>query len=196
MHLVQRLYRDVLLPEEINRRVVTAAVPAMRTLPGFLGYTMVDFRSGRLGSYTMFAHQAEAERMAAEVPALIRVTLADLIPLPGELRAGEVLLHHRSTGPAGTMAVRRYAGCTDTPELARRIGTQILPRFAALAGFQGYTLVDEGEGQVTTLSLFATAADLEVAGALVAPLVGLHLPDLLPGPPETMVGRVLSENLA
>jgi hypothetical protein len=196
MHLVQRLYRDVLLPEEINRRVVTAAVPAMRTLPGFLGYTLVDFRGGRLGSYSMFAGKAGAERMAMDVPGLTRGTLRDLIQLPPEVRAGEVVLHRRVAGRAETMVVRHHGGCTDAPELARRIDTLILPRLAALAGFHGYTLVDEGAGRVTSLSLFGTRAELEAAEAVAAPLEALHLAELLPGAAETMVGRVLSDNRA
>lgn len=192
MHLVQRLYRDVLLPEEINRRVVTAAVPAMRTVPGFLAYTLVDFRGGVLGSFTLFADRTGADRMAAAVPALVRGTLADLIPLPPEVRAGEVPLHRRVAGRADAMAVRRHAGCTDVPELARRIDTLILPHLAALPGFHGYTLVDEGQGRVSSLTLFGTRAELEAAHAQVGP----DLAALLPGAPETMVGRVLSDNRA
>ncbi len=192
MHLVQRLYRDVLLPEEINRRVVTAAVPAMRTLPGFMAYTMVDFRGGVLGSYTLFADRTGADRMAAAVPALVRGTLSDLMQQPPEVRAGEVLLHHRGAGRADAMAVRRHAGCTEVPELARRIDSLVLPRLATLAGFQGHALVDEGQGQVALFTLFATRAELEAAHAQVAP----DLAALLPGAPETMVGRVLSDNRA
>jgi hypothetical protein len=46
---------------------------------------------------------------------------------------------------------------------------------------------------VTSLNLFGTVEDSEVANALVAPLVRLHLDGLLPQPPETRVGTVLSD---
>lgn len=193
MHLLQRIYRGVILPQEIDRRAITAALPAMRTVAGFLGYTTVDFGGGVFATFTLYAGREQAETVTAAVPGVIRSSLSDLIPRPPELRQGSVLSSHRTEEQAGVMVMRRYAGCDDAAELDRRIAQLLLPRFAVLPGFQGYSLVDEGGGYVTSLNLFGTAEDAEVLDGLAAPLVRRHLSDLLPLPPETMTGRVLSE---
>lgn len=193
MHLVQRFYRGVMLPAEIDRRAVTAVVPALRTQPGFMGYTTVDFGAGLFGTFTMHTDRAQSDEASAAVPGVIRSSLADLIPHLPVQRGGEVLQHHRSGGRATVMVVRHYDRCADAAELGRRVAEQILPRFSVLPGLQGYTLVDEGAGRVTSLNLFGTVEDSEVANALVAPLVRLHLDGLLPQPPETRVGTVLSD---
>lgn len=196
MHLVQRLYRGVILPTEIDRRVVTGIVPALRVLPGFLSFTTVDFGGGLFGSFTLYARREEAERVSAAAPGVVRNSLSDLIPGPAALRGGEVLHRLRTTGKASTMVLRRYDGCPDPVELERRIATLLLPRFAALPGLHGYCLVDDGQGRVSSLNLFGTPEDADVLGMLAAPLVQRHLSDLLPLPPETLVGKVLSETLA
>ena len=71
VHLVQRLYRSVILPAEIDRRVVTGIVPALRTLPGFISFTTVDFGGGRFGSFTLYARREEAERVSAAAPSVV-----------------------------------------------------------------------------------------------------------------------------
>lgn len=196
VHLVQRLYRSVILPAEIDRRVVTGIVPALRTLPGFISFTTVDFGGGRFGSFTLYARREEAERVSAAAPSVVRNSLGDLIPGPAELRGGEVLRRMRTAGKASVLVMRRYDGCPDPAELDRRIATQMLPRFAALPGFHGYCLVDDGGGRVSSLNLFGTPEDADMLGVLAGPLVQRHLSDLLPLAPETLVGQVLSETLA
>lgn len=193
MHLAQRLYRGVILPAEIDRRAVTGVVPALKVLPGFVSYTTVDFGAGLFGSFTLYARQEEAERVSAAAPGVVRNSLSDLVPGQAELRSGTVLRRFRTGEKASMLVVRRYDGCADTAELERRISTQLLPRFAGLPGFQGYCLADDGQGRVTSMNLFGTREDAEVLNALAAPLVQRHLSDLLPLPPETLVGQVLSE---
>jgi hypothetical protein len=196
VHLVQRLYRGVILPTEIDRRVVTGIVPALRVLPGFISFSTVDFGGGLFGSFTLYARRDEAERVSAAAPGVVRNSLGDLIPGPAEVRGGTVLHRRRTEGKASVMIVRRYEGCADPAELKRRITAQLLPRFAALPGLHGYCLVDDGQGRVSSLSLFGTPEDADVLGVLAAPLVQRNLSDLLPLPPETLVGQVLSESLA
>lgn len=193
MHLVQRLYQGVIMPMEIDRRVLTGVVPALRIKPGFMGYMTVDFGGGVFASYTAYAEQAQSEEVLTVVPGVVRTSLADLIPRAAEVTGGNVLRHHRGPSTARVMVMRSYDGCPDLVELDRRIATRLLPRFAALPGFHGYMLLDAGRGQVLSLNLFGTPDDAEVLNGLAAPLVRQHLADLLPAPPETRMGRVLSE---
>ncbi len=193
MHLLQRLYRGVVLPIEIDRRAVTGIVPALRTRPGFMGYMTVDFGGGVFASYTAYADKAASEAVLAAVPGVIRSSLSDLMPHAAEVSGGTVLHCHRGPGKAGVLTVRSYAGCSDPAELERRVASQLLPRFVAVPGFQGYLLLDAGQGRVMSLNLFGTLEDAEVLNAMAAPLVQRTLGDLLPSPPETLVGRVLSE---
>lgn len=196
MHLVQRLYRGVILPAEVDRRAVTGIVPALRILPGFISYTTVDFGSGLFASFTLYAGRVEADRVSAAAPGVVRNSLSDLIPGEAELRSGDVLHRQRTADRASIMVLRRYGGCPDPAELSRRIATQMLPRFAGLQGFNGYILSDDGAGRVSSVNLFGTPEDAEFMGMMAGPLVQRLLPDLLPLPPETLVGRVLSESLA
>lgn len=193
MHLLQRLYRGVVLPIEIDRRAMTGVVPALRTRPGFMGFITVDFGAEVFATFTAYADKADSEAVLAAVPGVIQRSLSDLIPRPAEVSGGDVLLRHRADGRAEVLVVRRYSACADAAELAQRVGTQLLPRFTALPGFKGYMLVDAGQGEVLSLNLFGTAGDADVLNTLAAPLVRQHLADLLPMPPQTLVGQVLSD---
>lgn len=187
------MYRGVILPIEVDRRVVTGLLPAMRTLLGFTGYTTVDFERGRFGTFTEFRDRAAAEVVCSATPGAIRAMVADLIPAPPDASIATVLYSSRLEGHAGYLVHRAYSGCRDVGELARRVNGNPPPIIAATPGLRGFTLMDMGDGKVVSLNLFDVMGNAETAHDHVGALVAPHAADLLPLRPEVMVGRVLSE---
>ena len=79
--------------DEITRRVENGFVPLIRHVPGFVDYYLVDAGNGTVVSLTVYEDRAgeeESIRLAAE---FVREQLADLIPNPPEVMAGEVRIH-------------------------------------------------------------------------------------------------------
>ena len=193
MFIAQRMYRDVLLPVEVDRRVVTGLLPAMRSLLGFTGYTTVDFERGRFGTFTEYRDRAAAEVVCSATPGVIRSIVADLIPAPPVFSIGTVLCRERREGHAGYLVHRTYAGVGDAGELAGRMSERLPAAMAAAPGLLGCTLMDMGDGHAVWLSLFDTYGHAECGHAPMDAIVRQHLADLLPHPPETLTGKVLSE---
>jgi hypothetical protein len=54
------------------------------------------------------------------------------------------------------LTVRRYAGVTDSKEAARQVQEGFIPLINKLAGFISYYWVDEGDGVMVSVSVFAT----------------------------------------
>lgn len=187
------MYRGVILPIEVDRRVVTGLLPAMRTLLGFTGYTTVDFERGRFGSFTEYRDRAAAEVACSASPGAIRAMVADLIPTPPDSSLASVLYASRLEGHAGYLVHRAYSGCRDVGELARRVNEGPPPGSAAAPGLRGFTLMNMGDGKVVSLTLFDVMGNAETAHDHVEALVDPDAADLLPQRPEVMVGRVLSE---
>lgn len=90
------------------------------------------------------------------------------------------------------MAIRRYEGCPDARELDRRIRVTVMPLVRVVPGMLSYSVVDFGGGRVATVSVYDSWEHAEGSTAEVAALVKAHLADLLPGPPEVMVGEVVA----
>lgn len=195
MFIAIRVYRGTSNPEEINRRIVACLVPVLRRMPGFRNYTTVDLSGGTICSVSLFDSRAEADAATAEARGIVQATLTDLVPNPPEVRMGVVMSSVRGEGGPSHIAIRTYDGCKDAQELDRRIGAHLMPTLRAMPGFRGYTTSDLGGGRVASISLFDSAVNADNANAQVRPLVAAHLADMLPTPPEVLVGRVLSETL-
>lgn len=193
MHVIQRLYRNVLLPVEVDRRAVTGVLPAMRTLPGFHGYLTADMGGGVLCTLVTFTTRAPAEVIAASTPEVVRKVMGDLMPTLPEIRIGAVLAAERAAGRALHLTLRQYDGCPDAAALHRRIGDGPGAALRALPGFRGHALIDFGTGRVTAVSLFDSESHAAQADALVQALVVARLADLLPQPAAVLSGRVLSD---
>lgn len=92
------------------------------------------------------------------------------------------------------ISFRTYEGCRDARELDRRVMEALIPKLRRFDGFHSYSIVDLGNKRVMSISVFDTRAQAEEATMQVRSLVREHLSDLLPNPPEVMIGEVLSES--
>jgi hypothetical protein len=92
------------------------------------------------------------------------------------------------------VSIRRYAGCKDVHEANRRVADNLIPMLRGFPGFQSYSVVDLGRGTVASISVFDTRDDAESATTRVRTIVQEHLADLLPNPPEVMIGELLSKH--
>ena len=76
--------------------------------------------------------------------------------------------------------LRRYEGVDRerTDELTEKVTDSLMPRLSELPGFNGYYLIEAGEGVITSISLFETSAQADES-TRVASGTGLRgdLPD-------------------
>ena len=84
--------------------------------------------------------------------------------------------------------IRRYQGVTDTGEVARRAVTEFAPQLRDAPGFQGYWVVDAGNGVLATISVFESEEAAEESTAAAATWVQENLAQLVPNPPQVTKG--------
>jgi len=84
--------------------------------------------------------------------------------------------------------IRRYEGAGDSAEVARRAVEEFGPMLRDRPGFQGYYVVDAGDGVLATISVFETEeAAIETTSAAAA-WVRENLPELAANPPQVTAG--------
>jgi hypothetical protein len=94
--------------------------------------------------------------------------------------------------------VRRYEGIDTkrTDELAQKVSTSLTPRLSKLPGFSGYFLVEAGNGVMSSINFFDTAAHAEESSRLVAEwLREEKLETLVPNEPKITGGEVIVHEL-
>jgi hypothetical protein len=90
--------------------------------------------------------------------------------------------------------VRRYEGVDQsrTDELTKRVNETLLPRLSKLPGFEGYYLIEAGEGVMSSIGLFDTSAHADESTRVVATWVREEkLETALPNPPKITDGEVI-----
>lgn len=90
---------------------------------------------------------------------------------------------------------RRYEGIDQSriEELSRKVNDGLIPRLSKLPGFEGYFLVEAGDGVVKSISLFDTASHAEDSTRVAAEWTKEEkLEELVPNPPKVMTRRVLA----
>ena len=90
------------------------------------------------------------------------------------------------------LTVRRYDSVTDSKEAARRIQEEFIPRISKIPGFISYYWVDEGDGVMVSVSVYATREAEEESNRLAADFVKQHIAPLLPKPPQITAGQVVA----
>jgi hypothetical protein len=84
--------------------------------------------------------------------------------------------------------IRRYEGAGNSAEVARRAVEEFGPMLRDRPGFQGYYVVDAGDGVLATISVFETEeAAIETTSAAAA-WVRENLPELAANPPQVTAG--------
>jgi hypothetical protein len=90
--------------------------------------------------------------------------------------------------------VGRYEGVDQsrTDELTKKVDETLLPRLSKLPGFEGYYLIEAGNGVMSSIGLFDTSAQAYESTRVAADWVREEkLETALPNPPEISGGEVI-----
>jgi hypothetical protein len=90
--------------------------------------------------------------------------------------------------------VRRYEGVDQsrTEELTKKVGETLLPSLSKLPGFEGYYLIEAGNGVMSSIGFFDTSANADESTRVAANWVrDEKLETALPNPPKITGGEVI-----
>jgi hypothetical protein len=90
--------------------------------------------------------------------------------------------------------VRRYESVDQsrTGELVKKVDDVLAPRLSKLPGFSGYHLLDAGNGVITSIGFFETAAQADESSRVAANWVREEKLDMaLPNAPKITSGEVV-----
>ena len=91
--------------------------------------------------------------------------------------------------------VRRYEGVDEsrTDELTKKVDETLLPRLSKLPGFEGYYLIEAGNGVMSSIGIFETPAQGDESTRVVAGWVrDEKLESALPNPPKLTSGEIIA----
>jgi hypothetical protein len=91
--------------------------------------------------------------------------------------------------------IRRYDGVdsTRTAELTRRVEETLVPKLRKLPGFEGYFLIDAGNGVFSSLGLFETPEQGKESSNVVATWIrDEKLETMIPNEPKITSGTVVA----
>jgi len=91
--------------------------------------------------------------------------------------------------------LRRYEGVDRerTDELTEKVTDSLMPRLSELPGFNGYYLIEAGEGVITSISLFETSAQADESTRVASEWVReQELETALPHAPKVTSGPVIA----
>lgn len=94
--------------------------------------------------------------------------------------------------------VRRYEGVDEsrTDELTKKLDESLLPRLSKLPGFEGYYLIEAGNGVMSSVNFFDTSTHADESTRVVAEwLREEKLDTVLPNPPKITGGKVIVEEM-
>jgi hypothetical protein len=95
--------------------------------------------------------------------------------------------------------IRRYEGvdAARTEELTRKVGESLLPQLRELDGFNGYYLIEAGNGVLSSFGLFKNPAKADEATKIAASWVKTEgLESALPNAPRITTGKVVAQENA
>jgi hypothetical protein len=90
--------------------------------------------------------------------------------------------------------VRRYEGVDQsrTDELTKKVDQSLLPRLSKLPGFEGYYLIEAGNGVMSSIGIFDTSAHADESTRIAATWVREEkLETALPNEPKITDGEVI-----
>ena len=90
--------------------------------------------------------------------------------------------------------IRRYEGVDQsrTDEMAKKIDESLAPRLSKLPGFEGYYLIEAGNGVMSSIGLFENSAQADESTRVAATWVrDENLETALPNPPTITGGEVM-----
>ena len=89
--------------------------------------------------------------------------------------------------------VRRYEGVDQsrTEELTKKINESLVPRLSKLPGFDGYVLIEAGNGVVTSVGFYDTSEQADESTRVAASwLTDEKLDTVVPNAPKITDGKV------
>jgi hypothetical protein len=92
------------------------------------------------------------------------------------------------------VTIRRYESIDQSrkSELVKKVDETLLPKLTDLPGFNGYSLIDAGNGVMTSVSFFDTAAQADESTRISGSWVREQkLETALPNPPQITTGPVV-----
>ena len=92
------------------------------------------------------------------------------------------------------VTIRRYESIDQSrkSELVKKVDESLLPTLSELPGFNGYSLIDAGDGVMTSVSFFDTAAQADESTRVAASwLREQKLEKALPNAPKLTSGDVV-----
>jgi hypothetical protein len=84
--------------------------------------------------------------------------------------------------------IRRYEGVEDTAEVARRAVEEFGPQLRDEAGFQGYWVVDAGNGILATISVFDSEEAAIASTTAAAAYIRDQMPEMASIAPQITAG--------
>ena len=91
------------------------------------------------------------------------------------------------------MTIRRYTiRPGSTKELVDRIESDFLPIISRAPQFVAYYAIDEGDGDVSAVSIFEDEASAEASNAIAAAWVMKNVASLITVPPKIISGEVVA----
>ena len=88
------------------------------------------------------------------------------------------------------LTIRNYKGATNFDDIVNEVDTDLIPQFRETEGFNGYYLVDLGEGALASVTIFGTREQADTATNKVIGWVNENLQENLPNAPEITSGEV------
>jgi hypothetical protein len=90
--------------------------------------------------------------------------------------------------------IRRYESVDQarTSELVKKVDDGLAPKLSELPGFSGYYLIDSGDGVLSSISVFDTAAHADESSTVASTWIReQNLEKALPNPPKVTSGEVV-----
>ncbi|MDX6435440.1 MAG: hypothetical protein QOK34_274 [Gaiellaceae bacterium] len=91
--------------------------------------------------------------------------------------------------------LRKYEGVESSRsvELAKNADEKLIPKLKELPGFSGYYLIEAGNGDMTSISLFDTSEQADKSSRIASTWVrDEKLETALPNPPKITFGEVVA----
>src|SRR3954451_13504444 len=181
---IRRYFVHKVLANELAELVDRDFADRISGQPGFLSYEFLDGGEGEAMSISAFDDAAQAENSRALARRWVEEALGDLELTTLDSAHGEIRRTH-ATGarpasahpdaPAGFAAVRRARlGAGSVADVVER-AEEFARRLETLPGFNGYQVMDCGDGDIIAVSHFQARASAERSDELAARFVADEL---------------------
>ena len=194
MYLTIRHYRGAGDTEILMRRVAAEVVPLLRQQPGFARYWAGRTEDGDAFSITVFADRATAGRANDAVRQHVLGRLADLLPHPPTVYAGEVQVEAlgATTNAARFAIMSLRPGLAPPATMTPKVVEVLVPVFKAQPGFIAYVTARlEGEPDTgIVVSVWDRRESAEAGTAKTGEAVRARMQGLVPEPSFRIRGEL------